>query len=314
MKMKKKLLILLALLAAMAVVNGCSSLKKSDNKIAAPKNEKEIDSDGDGIPDYLDEEPNTPKGVKVDSRGRALDSDGDGIPDYLDEEPNTPKGVKVDSRGRALDSDGDGIPDYLDEEPNTPKGVKVDSRGRALDSDGDGIPDYLDEEPNTPKGVKVDSRGRALDSDGDGIPDYLDEEPNQAISKTVETKGSQELIILDTIKKNTAQLTPEMFSILDRVVEVLSKNKNMKIKITGHTCSIGTDEYNLKLSKRRAEAAEKYLLSKKVSKNRIEIDYKGESKPAVLNDNEENRSKNRRIEILFYNDKNKVKEKNKTNY
>lgn len=49
-----------------------------------------------------------------------MDSDGDGVPDYLDVEPNTPIGARVDSRGRMLDSDGDGIPDHLDRCPFGP--------------------------------------------------------------------------------------------------------------------------------------------------------------------------------------------------
>lgn len=57
------------------------------------------------------------------------DSDGDGVPDSLDECPNTPAGVKVDSRGCPLDSDGDGVPDYLDQCPGTPKSFKVDAVG-----------------------------------------------------------------------------------------------------------------------------------------------------------------------------------------
>jgi OmpA-OmpF porin, OOP family len=58
-----------------------------------------------------------------------LDSDGDGVPDYLDKCPDTPKGVTVDKDGCPLDSDGDGVPDYLDKCPGTPKGVKVDKDG-----------------------------------------------------------------------------------------------------------------------------------------------------------------------------------------
>ena len=58
-----------------------------------------VDSDGDGVPDGSDACPNTPTGVKVDSRGCPLDSDGDGVPDYLDKCPNTPAGTKVDSSG-----------------------------------------------------------------------------------------------------------------------------------------------------------------------------------------------------------------------
>jgi len=103
--------------------------------------------------------PNTPLNVKVDEFGCPLDSDGDGIPDYLDKCPNTPTGTKVDATGCPLDSDGDGVPDYLDKCPNTPTGVKVDVNGCPLDSDGDGVPDYLDKCPNTPLGVQVDADG-----------------------------------------------------------------------------------------------------------------------------------------------------------
>ena len=45
----------------------------------------------------------TPKGVKVDEKGCPLDSDGDGVPDYLDKEPNTAKGNKVDGYGVTID-------------------------------------------------------------------------------------------------------------------------------------------------------------------------------------------------------------------
>jgi len=53
-----------------------------------------------------------------------LDSDGDGVPDSIDECPNTPIGVEVDAKGCPIDSDGDGVPDYLDKCPNT-RGVLI---------------------------------------------------------------------------------------------------------------------------------------------------------------------------------------------
>jgi len=60
------------------------------------------------------------------------DTDGDGVIDMFDTEPNTPAGAKVDMHGVALDSDGDGIPDYKDKEPFSPPGYKVDANGVAM--------------------------------------------------------------------------------------------------------------------------------------------------------------------------------------
>ncbi len=59
------------------------------------------------------------------------DSDQDGVIDMLDQEPDTPLGAPVDTRGIALDSDGDGIPDYKDKEPYSPPGYPVDGMGVA---------------------------------------------------------------------------------------------------------------------------------------------------------------------------------------
>jgi len=66
---------------------------------------------------------------KVDSVGCPLDSDKDGVADYLDKCPDTPLGAPVDKVGCPLDSDGDGVFDYLDKCPDTPKGIKVDVNG-----------------------------------------------------------------------------------------------------------------------------------------------------------------------------------------
>jgi OOP family OmpA-OmpF porin len=65
----------------------------------------------------------------VDAQGCPLDADGDGVYDYLDKCPDTPRGVAVDASGCPLDTDGDGVYDYLDECPDTPKGAEVTVKG-----------------------------------------------------------------------------------------------------------------------------------------------------------------------------------------
>ena len=63
------------------------------------------------------------------AQGCPIDSDGDGVPDYLDECSCTPRGMNVDNVGCHLDSDGDGVPDHRDQCPKTPKGAKVNAQG-----------------------------------------------------------------------------------------------------------------------------------------------------------------------------------------
>ncbi len=90
------------------------------------------------------------------------DADQDGVPDLRDKCPDTPPGVRVDSRGcptDTTDSDHDGVSDYKDKCSGTPRGAKVDKEGCPLDSDHDGVPDTLDRCPGTPSGVEVDSTG-----------------------------------------------------------------------------------------------------------------------------------------------------------
>jgi OOP family OmpA-OmpF porin len=94
----------------------------------------DVDSDGDGVVDRLDQCPGTPAGAKVDANGCELDSDGDGVVDRLDRCPGTPAGAKVDANGCELDSDGDGVVDRLDQCPGTPHGTKVDARGCEIEA------------------------------------------------------------------------------------------------------------------------------------------------------------------------------------
>lgn len=99
------------LLEKVAETSGCGIAARADglttsndmadfvNKVFLAKVAKPLDSDGDGVYDNLDKCPNTPAGVKVDSKGCPLDTDGDGVYDYLDKCPGTPKGAKVNAQG-----------------------------------------------------------------------------------------------------------------------------------------------------------------------------------------------------------------------
>jgi outer membrane protein OmpA-like peptidoglycan-associated protein len=78
-----------------------------------------------------------------------------------------------------------------------------------------------------------------------------------------------------------SDLSPEARAILDAKVIVFGANPSMRIYITGHTDTMGTDTYNMALGERRAQSAKAYLVSKGVDANRVIIDSKGESEPVV---------------------------------
>jgi len=92
-------------------------------------------------------------------------------------------------------------------------------------------------------------------------------------------------------------LKPAAKTSLDNLVGQI-KSLSLEVVIaTGHTDSVGTDAYNQKLSVRRATAVKKYLVSKGIDANRIQIEGKGESQPVADNKTSAGRAKNRRVQI-----------------
>jgi len=94
-----------------------------------------------------------------------------------------------------------------------------------------------------------------------------------------------------------AVLKPEGKAKLDDLVGKIGGINLEVIIAVGHTDSIGTKEYNQKLSVRRAEAVKAYLVSKGIEKNRVYTEGKGLTQPVADNRTAEGRAKNRRVEI-----------------
>lgn len=268
----------------------------------------DADSDGDGVKDENDQCPDTPQGVKVDAFGCPIDSDNDGVPDYLDKCPNTKEGMKVDANGCPTDADGDGVPDNMDKCPNTPAGAKVNEDG-CPDSDGDGVADNRDKCPDTPKGAAVDSDGCPKDSDGDGVPDYLDKCPNTPRGEQVDKTGcstQKDTVVIQkqiTLKGDTnfefnkSDLLPSAFPVLNELAANMKKYPDTRWRVEGHTDAVGSDSYNMDLSRRRAQSVVDYLIQQGVNRDRLEVVPLGESQPVATNDTQEGRAMNRRVEI-----------------
>ena len=93
-------------------------------------------------------------------------------------------------------------------------------------------------------------------------------------------------------------LRPEATRALDEAIRTLQENPDLRIEIEGHTCNIGTAEYNLALGERRATAVRDYLTSRGVGADRLRTVSYGEERPKFDNAREETRRLNRRAALV----------------
>ncbi len=139
------------------------------------------------------------------------------------------------------------------------------------------------------------------DSDGDGVPDTLDQCPNTPKGARVGPAGCDCDYVLQThFAFDSAVLTAEDKAQLDQLATVLLNPKLGFVagEIQGHTDNVGNAQYNLGLSKRRADAVADYLKSKGVKfGDRFTTQGFGDTKPIADNKTEEGRAQNRRASI-----------------
>jgi OOP family OmpA-OmpF porin len=95
-----------------------------------------------------------------------------------------------------------------------------------------------------------------------------------------------------------SEIRPEFQSELDEVGKFLQNHPDAYVMLVGYTDSVGSEEYNLDLSHRRANSAANYLTSAhNIDRDRIVVNYYGEANPIASNDTEDGRAQNRRVEI-----------------
>jgi len=160
---------------------------------------------------------------------------------------------------------------------------------------------------------------------GDGTPPVTGPSPrtthtyakpgNVTVKLTVDDKncgihsatGSQAVILRVVLEEkgkvlfdfNKAELKPEALRQLDVVVQALREQPTLQTHITGHTDSIGSDAYNLKLSQRRSESVANYLVKNGAARQSIRADFRGEREPVASNATDQGRAQNRRVEIVL---------------
>ena len=167
------------------------------------------------------------------------------------------------------------------------------------DSDGDGVADKLDKCPNTEAGIKVDGSGCPLDVDADGVPDSKDACPT--VKGTAALNGCPEFVggasIAIQFEFNSSVLKTNAYPILDKLSSDLKANSSTSVQLDGHASAEGTDEYNMSLSRDRANSVKTYLVNSGIAAGRIAATAYGESRPLASNSTEAGRTQNRRVEF-----------------
>lgn len=119
-----------------------------------------------------------------------------------------------------------------------------------------------------------------------------------AVNEVAEILAEQSLILENVyFKSNTSVLESSSFPSLDALIARLKMNKNLFIQVIGHTDNIGKEAYNDQLSQKRAEAIGNYLVSKGISKEKVECIGLGSRERIDKSGTEEGNAKNRRVEI-----------------
>jgi outer membrane protein OmpA-like peptidoglycan-associated protein len=224
-----------------------------------PVEQPKADADGDGIPD--------------DGTDKCLNEKEDGLP------PDPTDGCK------STDPDGDGIVGDADKCPNEKEdGLPPDPKDgcASVDPDGDGIiapADQCPNEPETKNGYQ----------DADGCADT----PRVVVTKT-EVKISEKIMFAFA----KATIEPVSQNLLDEIAFVINDNPQIEyIEVAGHADKIGTEPFNVQLTKRRAQAVLDALIKRKVDPRRMHARGYGNYCQVDPGDAEASREKNRRVEF-----------------
>ena len=262
------------------------------------------DRDQDGVMDNADECIDVPGPIENNGCPYA-DLDGDGVLDAADKCIDVPGPIENNGCPYA-DLDGDGVFDEIDECIDVP-GPKENNGCPWGDKDKDGVLDKDDECIDLP-GPAENKGCPYADTDGDSLQDLEDDCP--LTPGPISNRGCPEI---DTTEQEIVRLAfenlefeydkaiirPSSYASLNELASLLVRKPNYGLKLAGHTDSDGSEEYNLILSKNRAEAVKTYLVGKGANAEKIVTEYYGESMPIASNDTPQGKQRNRRVEMTL---------------
>lgn len=258
------------------------------------------DRDKDGVPDQEDACPRLAGSIAANG---CPDKDNDGVADTEDKCPTVAGSIRYNGCPPP-DSDNDGVNDVDDKCPNVPGLIRYNGCP-VPDTDKDGMNDEEDKCP-TVAGPASNNGCPIPDTDGDGINDQEDKCPS--IPGTIENNGcpviKEEIVAkVNYIAKqiffarNSDRLSRSSLRALNEVVSILKKNPQLVMAINGHSDNTGNAELNLLLSQKRANAVKRFLVTRGISKIRLEATGYGQTQPVDNNETLEGRAKNRRVEL-----------------
>ncbi|MDH0662422.1 OmpA family protein, partial [Pseudomonas sp. GD03858] len=157
------------------------------------------------------------------------------------------------------------------------------------DEDGDGVFDRRDRCPDTPAGTQVDHMGCPLPQYPSSAP-----QPEPAATPEVITLDDQGQVLFAF---DSAELTSGAQQRLQGLLPKLNDPSVASVKVIGFTDSVGSDNYNQRLSERRASGVAEYLISQGLAPSKVTSQGRGESEPVADNDSDEGRARNRRVEL-----------------
>ena len=192
---------------------------------------------------------------------------------------------------------GDIVGKVVDLKTNEPLVVKlfVIETDKTAESDTNGDFEIIDLVPNI-----YDIEAEALDYETGYYSVVVKENEKANVLIKMVKRGM--VITLKGIKfdLNKATLKPESYPILDDAAAILTNHPEISVEIQGHTCSLGSDAYNLKLSDMRANSVRNYLIMKHmIEPHRLIARGCGEIQPIASNKTEAGRMQNRRVDFLI---------------
>ncbi|AZA53738.1 OmpA family protein [Chryseobacterium sp. G0201] len=145
-------------------------------------------------------------------------------------------------------------------------------------------------------GVAGNVIGNKMDKQAKDIKETLPGAEVERVGDGIKITMNESIV---TFAFDSSNLTSVAQTNLDKLAKVLVDNPDTNINVYGHTDSKGADDYNMKLSQRRADAVKAYLAGKGIASSRMFAKGEGESMPVATNDTDEGRAKNRRVEFAI---------------